>query len=243
MNDKMKLDERQTDEEILAQYPSDKMKQAVASKLTKEKKNTSSNVLHVSFGSTTVQRILSAAAIIAVAVVIPVTVSQTKYGQQAVRAKGTSSTSGAEEKLNSTQKLVIYRDENGKAVSLKNKSKANKGDVIQLSYTVPNAAYGMILSIDGEGTVTRHLPENGDEAVLLSSAGTEVPLPNAYKLDDAHYFERFVLITSNTPFSSSNVELAVSAMKRNHAKSASLKKYFPKDAVISSVILLKQDEK
>lgn len=234
----MKLDPRQTDEEILQQYPSEKMKQAVADKLAHGKNESSKNVLHISFGSTTTQRILSVAAIIAVMIVIPVTISRTKFSQQDIRAKGTALPQ------NTTvvqQQLRLYKNDNGTVVNLKNKSKATKGDIIQLSYTIPHAAYGMILSIDGEGTITKHLPENGGESILLSSADKEIPLATAYQLDDAHYFERFFLITSSTPFSSTDLELAVSAMKRSQAKNESMKKYFPKDAVISTLILIKQD--
>src|SRR5574344_2617626 len=108
MDGNMKLDQRQTDEEILAQYPSEKMKQAVSRKLEARKKDASSKVLHVSFGNTAVQKILAVAAIIAVMVVIPVTVSQARLGRQATRAKGADA---AEGRVHAKQALYVYRNE------------------------------------------------------------------------------------------------------------------------------------
>lgn len=77
---------------------------------------------------------------------------------------------------------------------------ARQGDLVRLQYAAAGAAYGAILSVDGRGAVTRHLPLQGDAAVSLASGGT-VSLEAAYELDDAPRWERFFLVTSMHPFS------------------------------------------
>jgi hypothetical protein len=82
--------------------------------------------------------------------------------------------------------------------------------VVQIAYQAAGRRYGVVVSIDGRGRVTRHLPRTGDRAAPLR-AGAPVPLPEAYRLDDAPGFERFFLVTSDAPFS---VELVVRAAER-----------------------------
>jgi hypothetical protein len=57
----------------------------------------------------------------------------------------------------------------------------------------------LILSIDGSGVVTRHLPIDGNVAVALRNDGT-VLLDNAYELDDAPAWECFYFVTADEPF-------------------------------------------
>lgn len=82
-----------------------------------------------------------------------------------------------------------------------------KNDWLQLSYRAAGQRYGVIVSLDGNRTITRHLPLRGDEAVSLQQGGN-VSLSSSYQLDDAPDFERFFLITSDKPFS---VEMVVKA--------------------------------
>ncbi len=76
---------------------------------------------------------------------------------------------------------------------------ARAGDLIRVGYRAAGRSYGAIVSIDGRGTVTVHLPRQGEQAAVLSPAG-EVLLDQAYELDDAPNGERFYFITSHTPF-------------------------------------------
>jgi len=79
-----------------------------------------------------------------------------------------------------------------------------KGDTLQLGYVAAGRRYGVIASIDGRGTVTLHLPEVPGPAVVLSRAG-EHALPHAYELDDSPGFERFIFVTSGSPFTTAEV--------------------------------------
>jgi len=85
-------------------------------------------------------------------------------------------------------------------------------DLLQVAYQAAGRGYGVIVSIDGSGAVTRHLPPAGDQATPLQ-AGGPVPLGASYELDDAPGFERFVLVTADTPFA---VETVLAAARRQH---------------------------
>ena len=73
------------------------------------------------------------------------------------------------------------------------------GDLVQLGYVVPDARFGVIVSLDGAGVVTRHWPMEGPRAATLE-AGREVMLPESFRLDAAPRFERFFLVISDRPF-------------------------------------------
>lgn len=83
-------------------------------------------------------------------------------------------------------------------------------DRLQVAYQAAGRGYGVIVSIDGAGAVTRHLPASGDQATPLVAGGL-VPLGASYELDDAPRFERFVLVTADAPFA---VETVVAAVRR-----------------------------
>ena len=51
------------------------------------------------------------------------------------------------------------------------------GDLLRVGYTGAGRAYGVILSIDGRGVVTRHLPPIGDRAAPLEARRRGAPRP------------------------------------------------------------------
>jgi hypothetical protein len=95
--------------------------------------------------------------------------------------------------------LTLYRKTSEGSEALETGARVRAGDVVRLAYRSAGRGYGTILSIDGRGVVTRHLPKTGARAVPLKS-GETVLLDRAYELDDAPRFERFYLIASETPF-------------------------------------------
>lgn len=112
-----------------------------------------------------------------------------------------------------TPKLQIYRQKGEKAERLASKSKVHQGDYLQLTYIAAEKPFGVIVSLDGRGVVTRHLPEKGDNAALLEQKG-EIPLSESYKLDDAPKFECFYFVTSDAPFSVETVFAAAEQLKK-----------------------------
>jgi hypothetical protein len=104
--------------------------------------------------------------------------------------------------------LLLYRRNASGAEPLAPGSTARANDVVQIAYQAAGHRYGVIVSIDGRGRVTRHLPSAGPDAASLEP-GAPVPLPEAFRLDDAPRFEQFYLVTAARPFRVDAVEAAV----------------------------------
>jgi len=127
-------------------------------------------------------------------------------GEEATRIKG----DGAR-----APRLFVYRKrraaEGDGAERLATGARAARGDLLQLAYASgAEGLYGVLLSIDGAGHVTLHLPEEGASAAPALRWPREMKLPSSYQLDDAPGFERFVLVTAPEPFS---VETALGAAR------------------------------
>lgn len=107
--------------------------------------------------------------------------------------------------------LIVHRQGAAAPERLADGTAAAAGDVVQVAYAAAGHPYGVILSVDGRGAVTLHAPESGGQAVPLAPSGTHA-LPRAYELDDAPVFERFIFITSDTPFALDAVLAAARAV-------------------------------
>ncbi|RKH97671.1 ActD-like protein [Corallococcus sp. AB038B] len=115
---------------------------------------------------------------------------------------GTGGTPGVLEPTRSKglqPRIDVHRQAGTRTEHLTDGAPAQAGDVVQLSYTAAGHAQGVILSVDGRGTVTSHQPALGDTSAPLERSGTHL-LPRAYELDDAPGFERFFLVTADNPF-------------------------------------------
>lgn len=93
--------------------------------------------------------------------------------------------------------LMIYRKNKNNVQLLGSGMKANKGDLLQMTYVAGEETFGVILSIDGNGVVTLHYPNRKDRSPILEQK-KKILLDNAYELDDAPGFERFFFITSTS---------------------------------------------
>ena len=120
-------------------------------------------------------------------------------------------------------RLVIHRNRFGVAQRLWDGDSVRPGDVIQVSYVATEDPTGVVVSVDGSGSVTLHYPPSlGDEPTL--QRGGLAPLDHAFELDDAPEFERFFLVTSSdVPTDVELVilaaqELAASECDREHDK-------------------------
>ena len=87
-----------------------------------------------------------------------------------------------------TPTLSVFMQTAAGAQELSAGSSAGQGDRLQLSYTAPGAKYAAIVSVDGRGTVTWHLPAGyaggAGNAPAVTTTGRTV-LPSSYELDDA----------------------------------------------------------
>ena len=95
--------------------------------------------------------------------------------------------------------LLVFRQADAGAEALRPAAVAHSDEVVQVAYQAADRRYGVVVSIDGRGRVTRHLPRAGEMAAPLKT-GALVPLAEAYRLDDAPGFERFFLVAADQPF-------------------------------------------
>jgi hypothetical protein len=95
-------------------------------------------------------------------------------------------------------RMEVWKKTGDSAVQMPNLGEAREGDEIQLRYAVPEKCFGMLFSMDGNGTLTMHMAD-GSSAVVLEP-GKMTTLPFAYKLDNAPKFEKFFLLTSRASF-------------------------------------------
>ena len=96
--------------------------------------------------------------------------------------------------------LAVYRRTSGGSERLADGGVVHPGDLLRVGYVAAGRAYGVILSIDGVGAVTLHMPPAGDRAVPLAQAPLTL-LDTAYELDESPRIERFYFITGADAFS------------------------------------------
>lgn len=109
--------------------------------------------------------------------------------------------------------LQVHRSRAQDVERLESGAMAREGEVIQLSYNAAGKRYGMIVSVDGAGVLTFHLPQQGGSSGALEPQGA-VPLGHAYELDGAPAFERFYFLAADAPFSVDEILTAVRAGAR-----------------------------
>ena len=110
--------------------------------------------------------------------------------------------------------LAVYRRTDHGSETMADGAVASAGDLLRIGYPAVPQVYGVILSVDGRGTVTRHLPANGARAARLGHARLNL-LDAAYELDDAPGWERFYFVAADTEF---DLEPIVTAVRQLAAR-------------------------
>jgi hypothetical protein len=100
--------------------------------------------------------------------------------------------------------LLLFRKTPEGSEPLQDGASARAGDLIRIGYRAAGQGWGVILSVDGRGVVTQHLPRDGVQAARLS-AESQVLLDSAYELDDAPRWERFYFVAGSAPFDAAPV--------------------------------------
>ena len=151
--------------------------------------------------------------IIAIPLLILNNSAQTEFGDR-IKGKSASEpfTSAFSNDIadNASVELSVYIRGNtaGEGIRLADHSGVREGNTVQLVYRISeentNAKYGVIFSIDGRSQVTLHYPYNAWQNTQLVS-GRNVPLDEAYTLDDAPNYEIFFFVTGNTPIDAEKI--------------------------------------
>jgi len=168
-----------------------------------------------------------AAAVLAAVIALPFLLRQPVGPDEDYRVKG------------GTSHLYLYKKTSGEASELASGSVVRPGDSVQIAYTSAAKLYGYILSIDGKGQVTQHLPERGDLAVALQGGKLKL-LDYSYVLDDAPDFEVFLLLTSNEPFDGRQIRTAAAGLESEPDIARALEKRLGGKFKIISVKLVKE---
>ena len=95
--------------------------------------------------------------------------------------------------------LLLFRKTPEGSEPLKDGATARAGDLIRIGYRAAGQRWGVIVSVDGRGVVTRHLPRDGAHAARLPTE-SQALLDSAYELDDAPRWERFYFVAGPAPF-------------------------------------------
>jgi len=139
--------------------------------------------------------------------------------------------------LTKTQ-LLVYQKHGDLAEILSDGNQAEVGALLQLAYVANAEPYGVILSVDGRGAVTRHFPAEPGASTLLA-LNKRALLPNAIELDDAPGFERFFLITSRAPVDVPGVLAKAAELARDPGRARHASLDLPAVLSQSSVLILK----
>ena len=233
---------QKSNEEILSQYPAEKVKALVEEKIAKKSGLKSSEekipVNPVFRKHLNIQKIAGIAAIACLAVMLPFMLTQKPANTGAISLEQSIS-QNAKERAKGVSSIFVYKKTDDSVLRLKNKAKVAEGDIIQITYVASGAKYGSIISIDGNGYLTQHYPEFGVKASILEANG-EIPLEYSYQLDDAPNFERFLFIASENQFDIATLIDAVDNIKNPlDCKTENFSKYLPEDVKIKEVLLLK----
>ena len=197
---------KQSDQEILHKYTPEQMRAKVEAKL--HKKPVILNASFIRYAQ------FAAAAAFMCAIIIPASMraksnanlangntitveSPAEPNTETVRIKGNANVKSVG---NQNPRINLYRQDGDKITTLNNGAFAKSGDVIQITYNAGNKEYGVIFSVDGNGNITRHFPENSWEAEPLEHDFGEIPLDFSYELDNAPDFECFIMVTSKQQF-------------------------------------------
>ncbi len=217
-------DLRKSNEEILESYPAEKMHDAMTARAFAQKNPAAGKKIP----GFEVWK-YSAAALLLFAFASPLVVRNLNMDQTSsvTRVKG-----------NAQHHIRLYKKSGDEPVLLKNGDSAKENDLIQITYTPGNYNYGVIFSVDGNGNLTRHFPENSWKAARLEKTGEEVPLSFSYSLDDAPDYECFIFVASKNEFN-------LSALEKIDGKSYSIDflkegSYLPKNCDGSIFVLNKK---
>ncbi|MEM6734263.1 MAG: hypothetical protein AAF658_22050, partial [Myxococcota bacterium] len=188
----------ESDAEILARYRPEEMAPAIQRRLARLREHGSEESTSISWW----KRLALGAPLAAAAMLLMSVVPMGPHPHSDERVKGDA-------------QLVLQRPTQGGGRELLNgESIVHPGERIQVGYrfsmTTNERRYGVIVSLDGGGATTFHLPEKG-QAVELG-ANTLVALPHSFTLDAAPQFERFFFVTGPAPFALDTVVGAARAL-------------------------------
>jgi hypothetical protein len=134
--------------------------------------------------------------------------------------------------------IAVYRRDPRGSTKLSAGAAARAGDLLEVTIAVRRPLHAVLVSIDGRGHVTRHLPDAGQPKAARLAIG-EARLGSSYELDDAPGFERFLLVTREAPFDAAVALDAAAALARDPARARTGALALPPDFRQQAFLLVK----
>ncbi len=229
----------ESDRDILSRYPVGAMRSAVGAKL-----NASAGRRRVTFAGNAFRAMRVAAMPAAACLVLAVAFVTTQglsrgAGADDVPLGSRTAVASGERSKGTGPRIHVYRKDGTDAIRLNGGDRVSANDALQISYLSNGNTWGVILSVDGNGVITRHYPDAGNGAAPLDTSG-EVPLAFSYVLDDAPKYERFIFVSSRSSFPVAPVIRAIESLSADPDFAArDLSKSLPKELTISDIVLVK----
>lgn len=110
--------------------------------------------------------------------------------------------------------LAVYRGTAEAAEQLENGATVRPGDRLQVAYTAGGQSHGVILSIDGDGTVHMLWP-TAPEGTTALDAGAQVALATPWTVSTARRFERLYFVAATLPLDVEVVRAAAQDLADN----------------------------
>jgi hypothetical protein len=134
--------------------------------------------------------------------------------------------------------LYVYRKSGSGAEQLSATSKVRNKDLLQIAYYSAEDTHGVILSLDGRGTVTLHYPAQPSRDTRIEK-NRKIFLRSSYELDDAPGFERFIFISSRSPLDVRALYRAAEKLAKSPGRSKKSELSIDTTSRQTSLVLLK----
>lgn len=144
-------------------------------------------------------------------------------------------------KGNSALTFAYQRD--GSTIPGSNEYRIKSGDKVQIYYSSESNQFVSLLSVDGSGTVSFYHPDlNSEYCSVLTNAGSQIAFPGSIEFDEVESDELVVLIFSDIPLKTDELQKWISeqfsAKKSLKSLSDDLKsKHFSKKTRIQTILL------
>lgn len=235
---------KESNQEILATYSVKDMQEKIFAKMNENNKTSFQDkrpkLFWPSVKRSSIIKITALAAVCCAALLIPIGLSKTNIANENISSPIYDPLESNTEHVKGNGSILhIYKKDGAEAIRLESNAHVVENDFLQISYIAAGSTYGSIISVDGNGVVTQHLPDSGKTAVELNNEG-EIALEYSYQLDDAPKYERFFFITSEQPFSTRALIEELSGNKKADKTSLkSIKKFLPSNTDVTDLLLLK----
>ncbi len=204
---------RKSNQDILHQYPSTHMVKAIKEKIVQQKRTERFKQVYLYFATATPLLLI---AVILFLVVIPERkINLTlENNEEQILSHGANTSERLTRAKGNTELFIYRKGKENKEETLTNMQIVHPKELLQVAYLSSGEKYGTIFSLDQQGQITYHLPNNKDLDSTSLQVGKKIYLPEAYELDETLGYEIFYLVSSQQPISSKTIKKIISGFSQ-----------------------------